>query len=310
MPFAEQGDSPGGRRADPAWLWVGTEWVSVQVLRTSPHSPIAVVRMEGGRMASVTASMLRPRVHGEGPPSPPSPRSRRVASPETDVRGPSPRESRQSYRSPRGSRESYRGPSPRGPSPGPEGARRREKSEPASPRRRASSPPQPRERANSEQRPDAERSSAGKPPPAPRRAASAEGARRSADGPGPGRPTAGGGTPRNDSKEPPSGAPSGRPPRPSVHSAAPEDESVEAQWAKARLAKLYEELKCLDKRTSAERRTALRNLQRELHPDKHPPELRPHVAPLFHIVRREWEADESQRARAASKDASPRPQST
>jgi hypothetical protein len=59
------------------------------------------------------------------------------------------------------------------------------------------------------------------------------------------------------------------------------------------------ELKALDGKSHAERRFALRQLQRELHPDKQPPELRPHAQPLFMVVQKEWEVGEAC-AKAAS----------
>lgn len=79
------------------------------------------------------------------------------------------------------------------------------------------------------------------------------------------------------------------------------------RWAADRLARLRKELQDLDGRPPAERRCVLRALQRELHPDKLPEELRVHARPLFHLVQREWEVDEAT-ARAASKEE-PRGQS-
>lgn len=78
-----------------------------------------------------------------------------------------------------------------------------------------------------------------------------------------------------------------------------ENDSEGALWAAARLVQLQKELIELDKLEAAEKRVRLRSLQRELHPDKQPPDLRVHVQPLFHLVQREWEVDEA--ARGASK---------
>lgn len=72
-------------------------------------------------------------------------------------------------------------------------------------------------------------------------------------------------------------------------------ESPGELWAKARLAKLRKELQELNNMEPAERRVRIRGLQRELHPDKLPEDLRPHAQPLFHIVQREWEVDEAAR---------------
>lgn len=87
----------------------------------------------------------------------------------------------------------------------------------------------------------------------------------------------------------------------------PEPESAGALWAKARLAKLRKELQELNNLEPAERRLRIRALQRELHPDKLPEDLRPHAQPLFHIVQREWEVDEAARQSAqAAQPAEPR----
>jgi len=62
-------------------------------------------------------------------------------------------------------------------------------------------------------------------------------------------------------------------------------------WATSRMDSLRKELVELDKCSAADRKRGLRKLQRELHPDKQPPELREHAQPLFHLVQREWEVD-------------------
>merc|ERR1712187_527684 len=67
------------------------------------------------------------------------------------------------------------------------------------------------------------------------------------------------------------------------------DSTVEERWAAVRMEKLRQELIELDKCDHPERKKGLRRLQRELHPDKQPPELRVHAQPLFHMVQREWE---------------------
>jgi len=71
------------------------------------------------------------------------------------------------------------------------------------------------------------------------------------------------------------------------------DDSEGAKWAGERLASLRKELQALDGKPLAERRQKLRALQRELHPDKQPPELRAYTQPLFMLVQREWELDEA-----------------
>jgi len=65
---------------------------------------------------------------------------------------------------------------------------------------------------------------------------------------------------------------------------------------KARTKELIE----LEHLEPAERRSRLRALQRELHPDKQPPELRALAQPLFHLVQREWEVDEACRSASAT----------
>eukprot|EP00930_Biecheleria_cincta_P062973 TRINITY_DN48435_c0_g1_i1.p1 TRINITY_DN48435_c0_g1~~TRINITY_DN48435_c0_g1_i1.p1 ORF type:complete len:625 (-),score=87.90 TRINITY_DN48435_c0_g1_i1:118-1776(-) len=78
----------------------------------------------------------------------------------------------------------------------------------------------------------------------------------------------------------------------------PKVESEEERWARERMAKLRKELQELDAMTPVDRRLRLRALQRELHPDKLSPELRPHAQPLFHLVQKEWEVNEAKRAEA------------
>lgn len=75
--------------------------------------------------------------------------------------------------------------------------------------------------------------------------------------------------------------------------------SAEEQWAAERMARLRKELQALDGKSPAERRSGLRALQRELHPDKQPPELRVHAQPLFMLVQKEWEVEEATRTAAA-----------
>lgn len=70
------------------------------------------------------------------------------------------------------------------------------------------------------------------------------------------------------------------------------------KWASERLVKLQKELRDLEGCEAAERKRGIRVLQRELHPDKQPPEMHVHVQPLFHIVQREWEVVEAQQKRA------------
>jgi hypothetical protein len=94
------------------------------------------------------------------------------------------------------------------------------------------------------------------------------------------------------------GRPHSAPPGPRPPGTAEED-SEGAIWAAGRLARLRKELQGLDDKPRAERRSGLRSLQRELHPDKQPPELRSHAQPLFMLVQREWEMDEAAAKAAA-----------
>lgn len=102
------------------------------------------------------------------------------------------------------------------------------------------------------------------------------------------------------------GRPSSAPPAARSASSASVDEadSEGALWAAGRMERLKKELKELDGKPPAERRTRLRQLQRELHPDKQPPELRPHSQPLFMFVQKEWELDEACAKAAAERAAS------
>lgn len=65
------------------------------------------------------------------------------------------------------------------------------------------------------------------------------------------------------------------------------------------MARLRTELCELDGLEPGERKARLRTLQRELHPDKQPPEMHKHTEPLFHMVQRQWEVDESLQKAAA-----------
>lgn len=71
------------------------------------------------------------------------------------------------------------------------------------------------------------------------------------------------------------------------------------RWARERLVRLREELKALAPLEPQERRKQLRALQRELHPDKQPAELREYANPLFLIVQKEWEIEEALAKQAA-----------
>mmetsp|Transcript_16694 Transcript_16694/g.35389 ORF Transcript_16694/g.35389 Transcript_16694/m.35389 type:complete len:582 (-) Transcript_16694:176-1921(-) len=85
-----------------------------------------------------------------------------------------------------------------------------------------------------------------------------------------------------------------------------EKDSIGAQWAETRMERLRKELIDLDRCEGASaRRSRLRALQRELHPDKQPPELRAHAQPLFHLVQREWELVERAATNTASKTSAP-----
>ena len=64
------------------------------------------------------------------------------------------------------------------------------------------------------------------------------------------------------------------------------------RWAEARMKQLCVELDELRPLPPEIRKRKLRDLQRELHPDKQPVELKLHSQPLFHLVWREWEAFE------------------
>eukprot|EP00929_Paragymnodinium_shiwhaense_P096535 TRINITY_DN5813_c0_g1_i1.p1 TRINITY_DN5813_c0_g1~~TRINITY_DN5813_c0_g1_i1.p1 ORF type:complete len:594 (-),score=125.73 TRINITY_DN5813_c0_g1_i1:351-2132(-) len=69
--------------------------------------------------------------------------------------------------------------------------------------------------------------------------------------------------------------------------------SDEEKWAAARMDQLRKDLIALDKCEPSEVKKRLRQLQRELHPDKQPPEMRVHCQPLFHLVQKEWEVREA-----------------
>lgn len=71
-------------------------------------------------------------------------------------------------------------------------------------------------------------------------------------------------------------------------------------WAQERMAKLRKELQELDGLSPPERRVRIRALQRELHPDKLPEDLRQHAQPLFLLVQKEWEVDQEARASGAA----------
>lgn len=85
--------------------------------------------------------------------------------------------------------------------------------------------------------------------------------------------------------------------------AVTEDDSEGAKWAAERMGRLRKELQALDDKSQAERRLALRQLQRELHPDKQPPEMRPYAQPLFMLVQKEWEVGEAVAKAAAERAA-------
>eukprot|EP00747_Dinoflagellata_sp_TGD_P186081 gnl/TRDRNA2_/TRDRNA2_42930_c0_seq1.p1 gnl/TRDRNA2_/TRDRNA2_42930_c0~~gnl/TRDRNA2_/TRDRNA2_42930_c0_seq1.p1 ORF type:complete len:659 (-),score=148.18 gnl/TRDRNA2_/TRDRNA2_42930_c0_seq1:88-2064(-) len=60
-------------------------------------------------------------------------------------------------------------------------------------------------------------------------------------------------------------------------------------WAKDRRKRLEQELREAERFAPDRRRTFLRALQRELHPDKQPLYMRAHTQPLFLLVQHEWE---------------------
>lgn len=139
-------------------------------------------------------------------------------------------------------------------------------------------------------RTDGDEPPAGPPPQPSSRSQSHPNARRpSWEGPSP--PTA---APRETDRgagRPSSAPPSGRAvaPAPAVNEA----ESEGGVWAAERMERLRKELQAIDEKSPADKRFALRQLQRELHPDKQPPELRPHAQPLFMLVQKEWEITEA-----------------
>jgi len=75
---------------------------------------------------------------------------------------------------------------------------------------------------------------------------------------------------------------------------------IAEQWAFARLEELQEELRALDGLSQDLRRTRLRRLQLELHPDKQPPERRVLSQPLFLLVQDRWEGEGEDGARSCA----------
>jgi len=75
------------------------------------------------------------------------------------------------------------------------------------------------------------------------------------------------------------------------------------QWAKQRRQQLLVELRAMDQLSYAERRSQLRALQLELHPDKQEPERRTHAQLLFLLVQAKWEHCEGLTLQRPKKDA-------
>lgn len=203
-----------------AWLWNGSEWVPVRIMRTAPDGG-TFVRLVGGNVVTTDQRLLRPRTDSEDPPpSQPPPQQR------------------------------WQRPSSAG------------RSRPASngERRRPSWSPNPVPPATGAPS-DASKGSAGRP--------------------------------CRPSSAPPSGRAESSPSMPV------REEAEGVAWAAERMGRLRKELQLLDRKSHAERRFALRQLQRELHPDKQPAEMRAHAQPLFMMVQKEWEVAEAC-AKAAS----------
>mmetsp|Transcript_79552 Transcript_79552/g.208919 ORF Transcript_79552/g.208919 Transcript_79552/m.208919 type:complete len:609 (-) Transcript_79552:174-2000(-) len=267
-----------------AWLWQGSEWVRVRVLRSITTDGSATVRLPGGGVVQTKQSLLRPRSSrdDEEPPAAPPPPSGRPSS-AGGYRRPA-EERRQAGWQREPSRE-------RPSSAGGEGGEQRHFGG-FGDRGRPAGPP-----------------FAGAPPRAPR--ADSREPRKEPKEPKEGKDDGDGskwrpyrdGTPPNSARG--AGTPRGRAgaggsPKPSKPAESPVDDEG-TRWANERMAKLRKELQEVDKLEHSEKRSKLRALQRELHPDKQPPELRVHAQPLFHLVQKEWEMCEAEKA-APSKE--------
>lgn len=241
-----------------AWFWAADQysgrWLRVTVIRTMGED-MASVRMGGGVVVPVKVAGLRPRFPGSSPPED-SHGGRPVRKP---------KQAWASFASASKSKESNAAGSEADHPPRPSSADRQPwqhgaPSSQAGDGSPADSPP--REHANRRARRKSGMDGAG-----------------SADGAGTASSSAGAKPPRPPSPEPqqPPAAPE------------PEDDSEGARWAASRMVLLRKELIELDQCTLEERKKRLRNLQRELHPDKQQEDLRSYAQPLFLLVQREWE---------------------
>lgn len=249
-----------------AWLWQGHQWVAVRVLRSSSSDGSATVRLPGGSVVQTKQSLLRPRTANddEEPPAAPPPSAGGRPSSAGGYRRAAEERRQAGYQgTPRKERPS---------SAGAEGNEQRhfggfgDRGRPAGPsgvppRAPSSSPPQKEARKE-----EGEGGSKWR----PYRDSTPPNSARGAGGP----------------------RAAGASPSPRTPAESPVDDEG-SRWANERMAKLRKELIEIDKLPHTEKRTKLRALQRELHPDKQPPELRVHAQPLFHLVQKEWEVCEA-----------------
>lgn len=71
------------------------------------------------------------------------------------------------------------------------------------------------------------------------------------------------------------------------------EEREDQKWLDARMARLHQELKEIDLLAPGVKKSRLRKLQLELHPDKQPERMRAKAQQLFLIVQGKWEANEA-----------------
>ena len=79
--------------------------------------------------------------------------------------------------------------------------------------------------------------------------------------------------------------------------------ALAAEWARERRSRLVRELSIVDFCGAAERRSRLRALQLELHPDKHDQDRQPHAQEMFLLVQSRWEEDEKGRKQRKQAEA-------
>ena len=87
------------------------------------------------------------------------------------------------------------------------------------------------------------------------------------------------------------------------HRADAEADRAAAQWAQERRTRLLGELLIVDFCGGSERRTRLRALQLELHPDKHDRARQPYAQEMFLLVQSRWEEDEKGRKQRKQAEA-------